>query len=376
MSGPRVAGSGARNRAARCGVRACHALVLVTAVFAQGCAPEPTPTPVDRSDRYAVFRDLVWFQPSANGGGGFFLDLFEATQGDWRAFRTARGDDSESVDSFLAWWSAASPIDRSYPVVGVSHAEAREFCQWRFGRLPRAEEWRFAATARGRYDLPWGNLPRTAYANSVQLGHSALAPVGSFESGRQPGGPFDLIGNAGEWTETIAVDWDASPFGDAWSLEWRIESARANPALSVWWSTVRPMPQWALVAARSGRVPRVVIAGADRPMPESGARGRRLEPLALYPTERHSMVGIRLATDPLTLVRGLAAETTLPGPAEVRVLRRFLRQHASVLRPAWNRCAAELEELELERSKGPFAPDAISPAPNPMLELLATEIGA
>jgi formylglycine-generating enzyme required for sulfatase activity len=108
-----------------------------------------------------------------------------------------------------------------HPVVNVTWAEARSYCQWTGGRLPTDEEWEYAARAGRFYNYPWSDtsLPmvsgrpaanvaddsRTrgagdaepAHFNGYSDGFVNAAPVGSFVA--NPFGLFDLGGNVQEW---------------------------------------------------------------------------------------------------------------------------------------------------------------------------------
>ena len=308
-------------------VRAAGLLATLLAVAACGVGGGE-PRPLDRSDRYGIFRDLVYYPPSDDVAHGFFLDTFESTQADWRSFAASRGEPGSITDAFVRNWAGADHLDATLPIVGVDLAEARTFARWRFGRLPSLDEWEFAVSAGGRYAYPWGNLPRAAYANTSELGYVSLSPVGMFESGRQRGRAYDLVGNAAEWTETLEVEWESAAF----DLSWRVRVCRRHPALRGYRIRAVPIPTSELVAVDDESVPRRVTVGADYPM--SGLRG--FEPLALHPTERSSLVGIRVAADARTLVEALAAQREAPPETGETVLRAFLRRHRDALRPAWS----------------------------------------
>lgn len=101
------------------------------------------------------------------------------------------------------------------PVVGVVWYEARAYCEWlsrRTGllvRLPRAEEWKFAASPDGR-KYPWGDDdPTDLYANyGRQVG--APTPIGAHPAGVGKFGHHDLSGNVAEWCEDElpTPDWE------------------------------------------------------------------------------------------------------------------------------------------------------------------------
>lgn len=301
-----------------------------------------------RLHRYGVFRDLVWFAPRPDArvasARGFFLDRFEVTQGEWRVFRSSLGESPADTAAQIEFWSVGNVVDPAWPMTGITLEEARGFAGWRFGRLPRYDEWKIAATAYGRYLLPWGNLPRSAYANTEELRHGMMTPVGTFESGRQADGPYDLIGNAGEWTETLFVDWRAEPAQMRQTLPCpilvpdRVRAASRQPALSLWWRRGLPLPLWALVASDRRGVPHRLAAGSDRPILEQGfgAPG----PFVRWPDERDSRVGMRVAADAAGLIDALRAEDDGPDARGEALLRSFLRREAEHLRQAWRAAKA------------------------------------
>ncbi len=336
---------------------ACVAVTLPTlALTTASCDSGAAEVGFDRASRYGIFRDLVWFE-WRDRHGGFFLDLFESTQEDWRCYRAALGERVEQTDAFLARWSM-SGVDDALPVVGVDLDDARAFARWRFGRLPRWDEWKYAATAHHNYQLPWGNLARTEYSNSEELGYKSLTPVGMFESGRHADGPFDLIGNAGEWTETVEFDWSAyaalyvidvelqrDPGIDG-GLSRRLHAVASHPALAPWWNTVVPLPAFLATQVEPEGIARKVTGGAAEPMLGTDA-SHPVDPRRMLPTERGSLVGVRVATDADTLLDALLAQREAPSPSDEAVLRRFLDRNRSHLAAAWNARAS--------RAHGPLA---------------------
>jgi formylglycine-generating enzyme required for sulfatase activity len=93
------------------------------------------------------------------------------------------------------------------PVRGVSPEEAERFCRFDGGRLPRSEEWIFAASAGGTRRFPWGQTGlvcrRAAYGLvDGPCAHGGTGP--ELSSARVDGasaeGFLDLIGNVAEWT--------------------------------------------------------------------------------------------------------------------------------------------------------------------------------
>ena len=121
-----------------------------------------------------------------------------------------------------AWRHPAGPddaIDRriDHPVVQVSARDAAAFCAWYGLRLPREEEWEFAARGTDGRRYPWGDgAPEAAGMRRANFGtvpccapdesdgYLRTAPVGRYPVGASPFGLLDMAGNVWEWT--------ASPF--------------------------------------------------------------------------------------------------------------------------------------------------------------------
>jgi formylglycine-generating enzyme required for sulfatase activity len=88
-----------------------------------------------------------------------------------------------------------------HPINFVSWDEASTYCAWAEKRLPREEEWEYAARGPDGRKYPWGDeAPGNQLCwNKTMSGSCA---VGSFPAGRSPFGLLDMAGNVMEWTAT------------------------------------------------------------------------------------------------------------------------------------------------------------------------------
>ncbi|MCH9647691.1 MAG: SUMF1/EgtB/PvdO family nonheme iron enzyme [Deltaproteobacteria bacterium] len=116
-----------------------------------------------------------------------------------RAKNCPRLDSEESVD------------DKNLPVTGVSWGEARAFCRWVKGRLPKEVEWELAARSSSEVD-PAATMFLGNHGEELCCGPDsgdgweAVAAV--YDTEENSGGILGLQGNVAEWT---ASDYDASP---------------------------------------------------------------------------------------------------------------------------------------------------------------------
>ncbi|MFO8098567.1 MAG: SUMF1/EgtB/PvdO family nonheme iron enzyme [Salinibacter sp.] len=185
---------------------------LPSGVFIMGLtAPDPL-------DLQTAGRKRVSLSP-------FYIDRFEVTNEEYRAYLNAMVDEGELTeqeaqerlpdstafrDSRARWRSyfySDSNADR--PVVAVTWEEARQYCKWEDKRLPTEAEWEYAARGGRTGGLyPWAGVfaqhdgQYLANFNPERQGQAAdgyafTAPVGSFPPNRW--GLHDVAGNAAEW---------------------------------------------------------------------------------------------------------------------------------------------------------------------------------
>jgi formylglycine-generating enzyme len=146
------------------------------------------------------------------------------------------GTDTSDLNRLLTW--STMPLGREdYPVVGVTWAAARAFCQLEGGDLPTEAQWEYIAAAAARANktsYPWGQddpscervvAARADASNRGSItcfapGRFGVAPVTATESDRTPSGVFGLAGNVAEWTLDSARAYDTV----CWSLASRLDA--------------------------------------------------------------------------------------------------------------------------------------------------------
>lgn len=90
------------------------------------------------------------------------------------------------------------------PAMGINWIQASKYCRWAGKRLPREEEWEFAARGVTNFSYPWGEvfLPHRSNLLGEEDGHLFSAPVGSFQAGASASGVMDMAGNVWEWVDS------------------------------------------------------------------------------------------------------------------------------------------------------------------------------
>jgi gamma-glutamyl hercynylcysteine S-oxide synthase len=171
-----------------------------------------------------------WIEP-------FFIDRTEVTNTQFAAFLAETRYVPTDLTAFLKhfvkalgqdlqpWLWRAPAGKAAHPVVYVDLTDARAYARWAGKRLPREEEWHYAAQGSDGRLWPWGNDPAGSeellrhmdggsavyYGNTPDLSrcnsHSAdTTPVDAFPSGASPFGVLDMAGNVWEWTESERDD--------------------------------------------------------------------------------------------------------------------------------------------------------------------------
>ncbi|HEY4105027.1 MAG TPA: bifunctional serine/threonine-protein kinase/formylglycine-generating enzyme family protein [Polyangiaceae bacterium] len=130
--------------------------------------------------------------------------------------------------------TGANPEKQDHPINCVTWQMADTYCKANDKRLPTEAEWEYATRGPDGRVYPWGDDPPTAqHLNACDEqcvawgkahhvpeltpmdkgddGYATTAPVGKFPAGRSRFGPFDVVGNVGEWV----ADWYGPYTADA-----------------------------------------------------------------------------------------------------------------------------------------------------------------
>ena len=159
----------------------------------------------------------------------YVIDRTEVTNEQYRRFLVESRYVPSDLSSFLALflkpsgteaepWRWEVPAGKAdHPVVYLDLADARTFARWAGKRLPREEEWQYAAQGTDGRLWPWGDEPielerRLDYGTERYYGNVAdlsrcnshsndTTPVDAYPGGASPFGVLDMAGNVWEWTE-------------------------------------------------------------------------------------------------------------------------------------------------------------------------------
>ncbi len=101
-------------------------------------------------------------------------------------------------------------INRAYhPVVGITAFEAEAYCAWlsvqrkKAIRLPKEEEWEYAARSDDGRPFPWGEEFEPGLTNTQELGNNDPVEAATIAGDVSPFGVMDMAGNVEEWTASL-----------------------------------------------------------------------------------------------------------------------------------------------------------------------------
>ncbi len=155
--------------------------------------------PPDRIHQQVSFNKEIRIDPYA-------IDITPVTNREFHVFMVESGYHPRDSMNFLNHWVDGKPPANlfDHPVVYVSLEDARAYADWAGKRLPREEEWQFAAQGDQGLTYPWGNEFIPTRCNHGQTG--GTTSVRQFPQGRSPFGCYDMCGNVWEWTESERFD--------------------------------------------------------------------------------------------------------------------------------------------------------------------------
>ena len=145
----------------------------------------------------------------------FWLDLTPVTNESYEQFKQDGGYTTKEFWTADGWeWSRASRgwIPKNYasvsgpkyPRVGVTWFEADAYCRWRGGRLPTEAEWEWALRGSENRIYPWGD---SFDRDRVTIKDISSMPIEVGEDIRTSGaswvGALDMVGNVGEWMNSM-----------------------------------------------------------------------------------------------------------------------------------------------------------------------------
>lgn len=167
----------------------------------------------------------------------FLLDACEVSNAEYRRFLEA------TKRRPPAMWGQILPEHDDLPAVDMDWHDALAYAEWAGKRLPTFAEWTWAARGATAQIYPWANPIQGQYRGNTRHPREATwtarqhqrayfrcaAAVRSFPDACTTSGLFHMLGNVGEWTESIGcerVDGVYQPrpdlrfaAGHAWDIE-------------------------------------------------------------------------------------------------------------------------------------------------------------
>lgn len=172
----------------------------------------------------------------------FFIDIHEVTNAEYRQCINAGKCGESYADRIKRYLESDYATNRkydNYPVVAITWADAKSYCQWAGNKtLPSEAQWERAAKGDDDWFYPWvrrptGTSAQSVFGSSTPLanfcdngcpmenwdetrlsdGYTGPAPVGNFGPG--PFGLYDMAGNVTEWVlDVYSVDFYSNSTGN------------------------------------------------------------------------------------------------------------------------------------------------------------------
>ena len=92
-----------------------------------------------------------------------------------------------------------NPEFNDYPVVYVTWAQAKAYCEWAERRLPTEAEWERAGRGDDFRTFPWGEDKADGLLANFNMLVGDTSRVGTYPAGASPFGVLDMSGNVAEW---------------------------------------------------------------------------------------------------------------------------------------------------------------------------------